>query len=195
MAAVLATSGSGPTPYRFTVAEFERLCEAGILTDDRVELIDGELLLMRKVGGRHTGCIIRLDRTIQRLTLVGCFVSAQNPLLIDDRAEFLPDLAVCQGTGESNSNPRANRARLVIEVADSSRTHDRTVKFPRYATAGIAEAWLVDLADDRLERHTEPREGGYRQIVWARRGEALDSTVLPGLVLDVDAVLGPPDEA
>ena len=82
---------------------------------------------------------------------------------------------------------------MVFEVADSSRAYDRGLKFPRYAAAGIAEAWLVDLTDNVIERHSEPRDGLYRQIATARAGETLASTVLAELTIPVDAVLGTDD--
>lgn len=182
--------------YRFSMDEFDRLHEVGILAeDDRVEFLDGELIAMSKVSGRHTGCIIRLDRAIQRVSDEEILISVQNPLRLNDRADFLPDLVVFRGAAESNDSPSAERVLMVIEVADSSLYHDRNEKFPRYAAAGIPEAWLIDLTLDRIERHTEPRDGGYRQIIWAQRGESLTSTVLPELTLEVDAVLGPPEEA
>ena len=64
------------------------------------------------------------------------------------------------------------------------------MKLPLYAAAGIPEAWLYDVGAAALERHSEPRDGEYRLIARARRGESLASTVLPALVLPVDAILG-----
>lgn len=75
-------------------------------------------------------------------------------------------------------------------MAETSRDYDRGVKLPRYAAAGIPESWLLDLAAPRLERHTEPGPEGYQQITIARRGQALPSTVAPGLTIDLDAALG-----
>ncbi len=78
---------------------------------------------------------------------------------------------------------------LVVEVADSSLEYDRDTKLDLYATAGIPEAGLADLHHGRLWRYSEPRAGAYRLIVMAGRGEALPSTVLPGLVVPVDVVI------
>ncbi len=79
-------------------------------------------------------------------------------------------------------------APIVIEVADSSRDYDRTIKFPTYAAAGIAEAWPIDLAAETIERHSEPHNGRYRLIALMGRGEMLESRVLPTLIVPVDAV-------
>lgn len=176
-----------------TFAEFDLIKEAGIFADDeRVELLDGELVAMSTVGGRHVRVINRVAGTIGRLDDADLEISVQNPLRIGERAEFLPDIAVLRAAPESNTVPTAAEALLVIEVADSSRSYDRAVKIPRYAAAGIPETLLVDLVEDRIVRYTEPREEGYRQAVWAGRGERLASTILPGLELDLDVILGPP---
>ena len=80
---------------------------------------------------------------------------------------------------------------LIIEVSDSTRTYDRTIKLPRYAAAGIPEAWLIDLVDDRVERHTEPSAEGYRRVDIVLRGETLVSAVLPALAFPVEAIIPP----
>lgn len=179
----------------FSMEEFARLAEAGILAEDeRIELLDGELITLSIVGGRHVRVLMRFDRVARGAAGQLFDVSVQNPLRIGDRASFLPDLAVLRADATSNEVPTAEEAILVVEVADSSRNYDRFTKFPRYAAAGIAEAWFVDLVEDRIERHTEPGDDGYVQVAWAGRGERLVSTVLPGLTIDVDTILGPRSE-
>jgi Uma2 family endonuclease len=79
---------------------------------------------------------------------------------------------------------------LLIEVSDTSLSYDRNVKLPLYARAGIPEVWIVDLASETIERHTEPTAEGYRLVRRTRRGETLRSEGLGALVLPVDAVLG-----
>ncbi len=102
----------------------------------------------------------------------------------------LPDIAVLRPRNYSSALPTPADVLLVIEVADSSLAYDRGMKFPRYAAAGITEAWLIDLAAEIVERHTEPRDGLYRQITLARVGDTLASTVLTELTIPVDTVLG-----
>ncbi len=83
---------------------------------------------------------------------------------------------------------------LSIEVADSTRGYDRTVKLPRYAAAGIPEAWIVDFGAETVERHTEPHNGYYRFAALAMRGDTLTSTVFPALSIPVDLALGEASE-
>ncbi len=193
----MATTAQPPVstelqPRLWSLDEFDRLKEVGIFTeDDRIELLDGVLLTMSTVGGRHVRVINRLAGAIQRLNDANIEISVQNPLRIGERAEFLPDIAILRAAPESNVVPTAAEALLVVEVADSSRNYDRTTKMPRYAAAGIPEALLVDLVEDRIIRYSDPRGDGYRQITLAGRGEQLPSAILPGLILDVDTILGP----
>ena len=180
-------------PRLLSLDEFDLMKQSGIFADDeRVELLDGVVLTMSTVGGRHVRVINRLAGAIQRLNDANLEISVQNPLRIGDRAEFLPDIAVLRAAPESNAVPTADEALLVVEVADSPCNYDRATKLPRYAAAGIPETLLIDLVAERIERHTEPGQGGYRQLVWVGRGERLMSVILPGLALDVSALLGPP---
>ncbi len=193
----MATTAQPPVstelqPRLLSLEEFDVMKEAGIFTeDDRVELLDGVLFTLSTVGGRHTGCIVRCDRQLQRAIDPTLLISVQNPMRLGGQTEFMPDLLVYRGEENSNEIPTAAQALLVIEVADSSRNYDRTTKMPRYAAAGIPEALLVDLVEDRIIRYSDPRGDGYRQITLAGRGEQLASAILPGLLLDVDTILGP----
>ena len=157
--------------YLFTIEEFDRLFEADIFTeDDRVEFVDGEIIAMSSIGGRHVGTIVRLTGTAYRAVGDSFAISVQNPLRIRDRASFLPDLAILRTANVGNVVPTADLVLLVMEVSESSRNYDRNTKLLAYASAGIPEAWICDLIDDRLERHTDPRDGAYQQVAVARRG-------------------------
>jgi Uma2 family endonuclease len=185
----------GVERYLFTMEEFDRLFEVGIFTEeDRIEFVDGELFRMSSVSGDHLWPIARLDRAIQRVIPDSLIVSVQYPIRIADRASFLPDVAVVRIPTRGQDVPAAELVLLVIEVSKSSRAYDQNTKLPIYASAGIPEAWICDLIDDRIERYTEPSDGMYQQITIAERGERLDSTVLPDFVIDVDVILGPREE-
>lgn len=88
------------------------------------------------------------------------------------------------------TRPTPDRVLLLIEVMDSSRDHDRIVKLPLYAAAGIPEVWLVDLVADVIERYTGPRDGRYHRMALFARGDTLTATTLPALAIAVDDVLG-----
>jgi Uma2 family endonuclease len=179
------------TRRRFLVEDYERMVTAGILTeDDRVELIAGEIVEMSPIGGRHMGRVNVLTALLSRVVMQEALISVQNPIRLSTDGEPQPDIALLRHDASLDTVPTPDDVLLVIEVADSSRDYDRQVKLPLYAAAGIREAWLVDLVDEVIERHTDPRDGIYRRVARAGRGESLTSTVLPAITLSVDAIIG-----
>ncbi len=175
---------------RFTVTDYERMMTAGILTEgDDVELVAGEIIEISPIGVRHMQCVNRLNRILGRSVGAEMLVSIQNPIQLLPDSQPQPDLAILYDR-RYDTIPAPSDVLLVIEVADSSRDYDRGTKFPLYAAAGIAEAWLVDLGAGIVERHTEPDDGRYRFVAYARLGETLISTVLPAITIPAEAILG-----
>ena len=180
-------------PGPFTVDSYHRLAELGILDeDDRVELLDGQIVEMTPIGGPHAACVIRLNTLLARRSGRDTVVSMQNPVVLAERWEPQPDIAVLRRAGGYRGAwlPGPRDVLLVIEVADTSLERDRDVKIPRYALAGIPEAWLVDLAGDAISVCREPGPDGYREIVTVSRHETLRPFLLPGLEVGVDEILG-----
>ena len=179
-----------PAVRRFTVDDYHRMAEAGILMeDDPVELISGEILEKSPITPRHVWCTIRLNHLLIPQLGDGLLASPRNPIRLSDDSEPEPDFAVIRDRPYEEL-PTAADVLLVIEVADTSQEYDRSVKLPLYAAAGIPELWLIDLAAATVERHTDPGKGYYRLTVLALRGESLSSAVLPDLTIAVDDVLG-----
>lgn len=179
------------TRRRFNVTEYHLMAEAGILTeDDRVELIDGEILEMSPIGAAHGECVDALNELLTQQIRGTARARVQGSIRVNDASEPEPDVALLRRRRHRQALPTTADVYLVIEVADSSRDYDLGTKLPFYAAAGIAEAFLVDIVNDVVERHTEPRDGKYQRVVIAGRGETLTSTVLPAVTLPVDVVLG-----
>jgi Uma2 family endonuclease len=178
------------TRRRFTVHDFHRMGEAGILhEDDRVELIEGEIVEMAAIGTRHFACVNALNRLLVRGVGDEAIVSVQNPVRLDEHTEPQPDLTVLRTRDYRRSLPGPGDVLLLIEVSDTTLSYDRGVKLPLYARAGIPEVWVVDLASEIVERHTDPSGDGYRHVEQARRGGKIESATLPELALNIDAVL------
>ncbi len=179
---------------RFTVHDYHRMGEAGILhEDDRVELIEGELVEIAAIGTRHFSCVNRLNR--QLVISVGdeAVVSFQNPPEPSkaERAHGAqPDLAVIRPRDYRESLSEPDDVLLLIEVSETTLPYDRGVKPSLYARAGIREVWFVDLPVESIERYTAPSANGYRRVEQMRRGQTLEPTALPGLAPSVDEVLG-----
>jgi len=180
-------------PGPFTVDSYHRLAELGILDeDDRVELLDGQIVEMTPIGGAHAACVIRLTDLLSRRSSRDISVSVQNPVVVAERWEPQPDIAVLRRPAGSAGAwlPSPQDVLLVIEVADTSLERDRDLKIPRYAAAGIPEAWLVDLAGDAISVCRGPGPDGYTEIVTVTRAETLRPLLLPGVSVGVDEILG-----
>jgi Uma2 family endonuclease len=148
-------------------SELEQMVRAWILAeDDRVELIDGELIKMGPIGKSHAACVDRLTRFFNRAADETVLVRTQGPVLINDLVELQPDLALLKARADyyEESLPTVGDILMVIEVADTTVTSDRRVKMPLYAQAGIPVAWLVDLPKRAAEVYTEPRDGVYETV-------------------------------
>lgn len=177
----------------FTVTEYNRMAEAGILTqDDRVELIEGEIVRMSPISSHHAGCVNRLNVLLSSQAEHSFIVSVQNPIVAGDYSEPQPDVAVLRLRGDfyAEGHPRPEDVLLAIEVADTTVESDRSVKMPLYARAGIPEAVLVNLPQDIIETHSEPVNGQYQSVKILRRGETFAPKAIPHLKLTVDAILG-----
>jgi Uma2 family endonuclease len=178
------------TRRRFTVHDYHRMGEAGILhEDDRVELIEGEIVEMAAIGTRHFACVNQLTRLLVRGVGDGAIVSVQNPVRLDEHSEPQPDLTVLRVTDYRESLPGPEDVLLLIEVSDTTLSYDRNVKLPLYARAGIPEIWIVDLTGEVIECHIGPSGDIYRHVERARRGEEIRSSALPELSFRVEAVL------
>jgi Uma2 family endonuclease len=180
-------------PGPFTVEMYHRLAELGILDeDDRVELLDGQIVEMTPIGGRHSACVYRLSNLLSRRMGANTGVSTQNPVVLAERWEPQPDLAVLRRPPGASGAwlPEARDVLLVIEVADTSLERDRDLKIPRYAAAGIPEAWLVDLDGDAIKVCREPGPEGYRDVGTVTRGATLRPLLLPEAAITADEILG-----
>lgn len=178
---------------RFTVDEVQRMVQAGILhEDDRVELLDGQLVEMSPINPPHASCVKRLTRLFAPLAGGRVTPSIQDPVVLGPHQAPQPDVALLRfrADGYRTRNPGPPDTLLVIEVADASVEADRERKIPLYAEAGIREAWLVNLPDDLLEVWREPRDGRYQDVRTARRGETIAPLAFPDFPLRVDDILG-----
>ena len=175
----------------FTVDEYHRMGEAGILTeDDRVELIEGELLAMAPIGSEHVSAVNALNRLLVMAVGDRAVVSVQNPVRLTRRSEPQPDFAVLRPRDDYRTTlPRPEDVMLIVEVADSSLDYDRTVKLALYAQSGIPELWIVDLPAGEVEVHRLPAGGNYTSVQRADSSAVLDMWALPDVRIPVEAIL------
>jgi Uma2 family endonuclease len=178
------------TTHRFTADEYQRMGEAGILLeDDRVELIEGEIVDMTPLGNKHKSAVNRLCELFVQRCSDRAIVQVQSSVRLNDYSEPEPDIVLLRRRDDFYARTTAGPADtfLVVEVADSSLALDKDVKAPLYARNGIPEYWLVDLEAETIIVFREPGTEGYASMVTLRGNEAVSPLAFP------DAVIRPAD--
>ena len=179
-----------PEPKRrlFTVDELFAMVEAGIVAEDeRIELLDGEILVMPPIGDLHADGTDRLDESFKEQLRRRARVRVQGPVRIDDNSLLQPDIAVLRLRDDYHRRtPTPADVFLLIEVADSSLQIDREVKLARYAAAGIPEVWIANVGARHVEGYSDPVDGVYR----SRRVVTAEGSISPLAFPDVALAVG-----
>ena len=173
--------------HRLTVDDFHRMGEAGIFrADERVELIDGEVIDMAPIGSNHAGTVGLLAKRLERALGDSALVFVQNPLSLTASSEPQPDIMLLKPRADfyRSGHPRPEDVLLIVEVADTTLAY----KAPLYARHGIPEAWLVDLENKRLHVFTSPSDTGYLESHSLARPAMLCLVALSGSQVDVGGV-------
>ena len=145
-----------PTTRRWSLDEFHQMAQMGFFVDERVELIDGEILEMAPQGSSHFACVCLCSDAMRKLFGANHVVRVQGPLLLGN-SEPEPDVAVVTGNPRDyvgKSHP--STALLVIEISDTSLEFDRREKASLYAQAGIGDYWIVNLIGRSVEVYRNP---------------------------------------
>lgn len=174
-------------PYhRWTVYEYHQMATAGLLDEtDRVELIDGEMIDMAPIGSKHAFLVDRFAELLGGGPRAVYMVRVQNPVLLGERNEPQPDIALVRRDNYTDRHPGPDDILLIVEVSDTTLEYDRDVKFPLYARQNIPEVWLLDVNANELTIYREPIDGQYRLI----RKPTVTEMVSPTLVPDVQIIL------
>jgi Uma2 family endonuclease len=160
------------------------MAEAGILgEDDRVELIEGEIVQMSPIGSRHVAFVMNLGRLLTLRLGERAFVSVHSPVVLTADTDPQPDLAVLRPRAYKERKPHADDVLLLIEAADTSLAYDRTTKLRLYARAGIPEYWIVDCTAESVEVHRDHGGESYRDVVRVNAAATLRLQALPDMEL------------
>jgi Uma2 family endonuclease len=182
-----------PTKRLFTVHEYHKMGEAGILTeDDRVELIEGEIVVMPPIGEGHFGNVNRFTHLFVRNFSGQAVVHIQNPVRLGLKSEPEPDVVLLRFREDfySGKFPEPDDVLLLVEVAESSLGYDRNTKVPLYAKAGIQECWIVDLIHRVIVVHRDPSRSRYRTVQQVKPGDSIAPLAFPDVTLAVSDLLG-----
>ncbi|MFY9221256.1 MAG: Uma2 family endonuclease [Blastocatellia bacterium] len=176
----------------FTVEEYHQIIETGILEeDDRIELINGEILKMPPIGSHHAAYVDKLNALFSPRLVGQALVRIQSPIRLNNLSQPQPDLALLRPRDDFywQAHPTVDDVMLVVEVAETSSEYDRTVKLPLYAQSSIDEVWLIDVSNRRLEVYRQPQEGQYRQVHILLRGHSISPLHFPSFNISIDSLL------
>lgn len=176
--------------FRWTRERYDRAVEAGVFgPDDRLELIEGQLLATMPHGSRHAAIVGQAGDVLRHVFGADCSVRTQCPLAAGDDSEPEPDLAVVRGRARDYLDAHPTSALLVVEVSDDSLRRDRITKQHLYARHGIPEYWILALPDARLEVYRDPTPDGYRTVLIRRAGETIAPLARPAATIAVADLL------
>ena len=182
-----------PVPrHRLTRRDYYRLAEAGILgEDDRVELLEGQLVDMSAIGPHHALAVDALTELLVLAAAGRAVVRVQNPIVLDDNSEPQPDFTLVRRPwdGYPHEHPRPSDVYLLIEVADSNLEFDLGAKLELYARAGIREFWVVDLTTNRVLVHRNSSDGRYDSIISVDMSGTLQVEALPDVTIPVASIV------
>lgn len=166
-------------PRPWTREEYERLVASGVFhEDERLELIEGEMLERTPQNPRHAAIVALVHRALGDVLLEGYSLRGQLPLALGEDSEPEPDLAVVEGGARDSLHEHPRTAALLVEVAESSLPFDRTRKVPLYARQGIPELWIVNATEGRLEVYRKPRGVTFHEREILAAGEHVTSAAL-----------------
>ena len=178
-----------PKTRRWTRAEYDHLVDLAVFQPgERIELLDGQLVVREPQGSRHAAAVRLVVQTLHRALGAAWQIDSQFPFALDDDSEPEPDVAVVPLDPNHYRDGHPSRAVLIVEVADSSYRIDHGAKASLYARAGIAEYWIVDVARAGLEVHRTPEAAS--EAIYGWRYGSVDvltksATVTPLVAPDV----------
>jgi len=181
------------TKKLFNVDDYYRMADAGILTaDDRVELIDGEIIEMSPTGNRHNACVNRANTFFTDAFGRTAIVSNQSPLRLSNYTEPVPDVSVLKPIPDfyASRKCRPEDVFFVVEVSDTTLKYDRNIKLPRYAAAGVAEVWIEDLKGEVLLVYRNPGENAFSTSLVLHPGDSISPLAFPTVSFKVSDLLG-----
>lgn len=138
------------------------MVDAGLLLDEQVELLNGELVCMAAKGPLHVYIAAALHERLLRALPPGWHARKEDPVVAGPTSAPEPDVTVVRGTRKEFRGrlPTGLECALAIEVSVSTLESDRA-KLAIYALGGVPEVWILDVEARRLERYADPRNGVY----------------------------------
>ena len=137
--------------------EFHQMAELGFFAGQRAELLEGEIMVFSPQKPAHFVATDQVADLLRRHFAKGFHIRMQGPLELGPHSEPEPDVAVVKGSRAAYRTRHPRTAVLVVEVSDTTLRNDRNRKASLYARAKIADYWIVNLVDRRLEVYRQPQ--------------------------------------
>ena len=176
---------------QITVDEYYRMGEVGLIAaDERVELIEGEVIDMTPIGSDHAGLVIRLTRLLAKAMTDKAMLSVQNPVRLSNRSEPEPDFAVLKFREDDYRNqlPTPADTLLIVEVSNTSERFDREIKLPLYAAHGILEVWIISIEKKSLSVYRSPTGDHYQHEQTSSTPGLVALSALPEVSVDLSTL-------
>lgn len=168
--------------------EYYRAAEAGSFSGQRVELIDGAILMMSPMKAAHAAAIELTASALRELFGLSYWIRVQLPLVVGDDSEPEPDVAIVPGTPRDYPE-HPTSALLVVEVSDTTLAFDRGQKRRLYAAAGVADYWILNLVDEQLEVHRNPVGDDYQSVTMIGASDEVAPLAMPSVRIRVGDLL------
>lgn len=175
--------------YKWTIEQWHRLVETGVLAGQNVELLEGEIIEMSPEGVSHSFCNQSLADYLRSLLNRQAIVNERYPITLDN-SEPQPDLAIIQSPREiyGQHHPYPENIYWLVEISNSTLQFDRTTKANIYARNSIREYWIVDLVNKKLIVHTMPNGSSYQKIVEYEDG-TIYTQAFPDLAIAIERIV------
>jgi Uma2 family endonuclease len=176
----------------FNIDEFHKMLSVGIFSeDDRLELIEGEIIEMTPISSRHAYYVDKITRIFFQKLSDKVGIRIQNPIKLGKYSEPQPDIALVKLPLEKYQfqHPEPEDIYLVIEVSDTSYDYDKNIKIPLYGKYGIKESWLIDINKNRIEVFRNPFKEGYKSCNIFCAKEELSPLHFPEIKIFVNEIL------
>ncbi|HEX2674857.1 MAG TPA: Uma2 family endonuclease [Polyangiaceae bacterium] len=185
MVAAIPASAEVIRPLRRV--EYDQLIALGAFEDEKIELLDGELVAMSPIGTRHSAAVMELTELLVLALNGRASVRCQSPFAASDISEPEPDFTVVPRGAYIEDHPTV--ASLVIEVAESSLSKDRGRKLRMYANCRVPEYWVVNLVERCIEVYRDPEGSGYARMDRYERGQSIQLLAFSDVSIAVSDVL------
>lgn len=180
------------TTAKWTIEEYHRLGETGILDDRRVELLKGDIVEMASEGEPHAYSSDEAGEYLTGLLSERAKVRQNHPVTLPNDSEPEPDLAIVQRLGREyrSHHPYPENIFWLIEYANSSLDKDLKVKSKVYAEVGVSEYWVINLKSLELVVFRDPQNGDYISKTILTSG-IIQPLAFPDIDVSVDRILNP----